>query len=94
MRAIHLSYKGTLVDMMKPAESLPDEYNLQNVEFPPSLEYVLWEVPWTKRLYSVVRNQDTVKLVYNGYDRLPGRPYYSTLSWTNETIFDHLHTAT
>ena len=78
----------------EPTENLPDECDLQNVEVPPSLEYVLWEVPWTKKLYSLVRDRDKVKLVYNGHDRLPGRPHYPNLSWTNETIFDHLHTAT
>ena len=73
-------------------ESLPDECDLQNAEIPPSLEYVLWEVPWMKRLYNVTRGQSqgVVRLVYNGYDRLPGRPHYSELSWTNETVLDHI----
>ena len=77
-----------------PTESLPDECDLENIEIPPSLEYVLWEVPWMKRLYNLVRDRETVKLVYNGYDDVPGRPHYSTLSWTNETVFDHIGIAT
>ena len=93
LRAIHLSYEVRSVDVVQ-TENLPDECDLQNIEIPPSLEYVLWEVPWTKRLYNLVRDRDSVKLVYHNYDRLPGRLYYSNLSWTNETVFDHLHTAT
>ena len=89
LRAIHLSYEVRSVDVVQ-TENLPDECDLQNIEIPPSLEYVLWEVPWTKRLYSLMRDQETVKLVYNGYDHVPGRPHYSTLSWTNETVLDHM----
>ena len=76
----------------KPTENLPDECDLQNIEIPPALEYVLWEVPWMKRLYNVTKEQSRgiVRLVYNGYDRLPGRPRYSELSWTNETVLDHM----
>ena len=67
-------------------------HELNGVEVSPALEYVLWEAPWMKRLYNVTKEQSRgiVRLVYNGYDRLPSRPHYSELSWTNETILDHI----
>ena len=70
-------------------------HELNGVKVSPALEYVLWEVPWMKRLYNVTRERarSIVRLVYNGYDRLPGRPHYSELSWTNETVFDHIGSA-
>ena len=69
---------------------LPDEHVLDADKIPRSLEYVLWEVPYMKRFYRVSRNQETVKLVYTGYDHLPGRNYHPMLSWSNESIFDHI----
>ena len=51
---------------------------------------VVWDVPWTKRLYRVAREQETVKLVYTGHDHLTGRPYYPALTWSNESVFDHI----
>ena len=69
---------------------LPDEHVLDADKIPRSLEYVLWEVPWMKRLYRVSRDQEIVKLVYTGYDHLPGRNYHSMLTWSNESIFDHI----
>ena len=69
-------------------------HELNVVKVSPALEYVLWEVPWMKRLYNVTREQarGIVRLVYNGYDCLPGRPHYPELSWTNESVLDHVDT--
>ena len=69
---------------------LPDEHALDRDKVPQSLEYVLWDVPWTKRLYRVAREQETVKLVYTEHDHLAGRPYYPALTWSNESVFDHI----
>ena len=91
IRAIHVSSDVQNTNF-RSTQSLPDVHELNGVEVSPALEYVLWEVPWMKRLYNVTREQSqgVVRLVYNGYDRLPGRPHYSELSWTNETILDHI----
>ena len=69
---------------------LPDEHVLDADKIPRSLEYVLWEVPWMKRFYRVSRDQEIVKLVYTGHDHLPGRNCHPMLSWSNESIFDHI----
>ena len=36
------------------------------------------------------RSGRTVKMIYTGFDRLPGRAIHDALSWTNESIFDHV----
>ena len=85
LRVIRISYDLQYIDL-RSTKSLPDVHDLNDVEIPPSLEYLLWEVPGMKRLYGVTRERGTVRLVYNGYDGLPSRPYYPKLSWTNETV--------
>ena len=89
LRVIRISYDLQYIDL-RSTKSLPDVHDLNDVEIPPSIEYLLWEVPGMKRLYSVTRERGTVSLVYNGYDGLPSRPYYPKLSWTNETVLDHM----
>ena len=91
LRAFRLSFMSDISDA-QPEElsDLPNEHVLGADKFPQSLEYVLWEVPWMKRFYRVSRNQEIVKLVYTGYDHLPGRNYHPMLSWSNESIFDHI----
>ena len=71
---------------------LPYEYILSDdVKIPEALEYVLWEVPWSIRLYRLTKEHGTMKLVYMGCDRLPGRRYDNSLTWTNESVFDHVN---
>ena len=91
LRAFRLSFMSDISDA-QPEElsDLPNEHVLGADKFPQSLEYVLWEVPWMKRLYRVEREQEVVKMVHTGHDYLPGRPYYPTLTWSNESIFDHI----
>lgn len=60
-------------------------------KIPKTLEYILWEVPWTKRLYKVERSSDdTAKMVYTGGDSLPGRISSPFLPWANDSVFDHM----
>ena len=69
---------------------LPDRHTLNAAEIPGALEYVLWEVPWMKRLYKVERSETVVEIINTGLERLPGRVIYNNLSWTNESLFDHI----
>ena len=69
---------------------LPDEHILNGVKIPEALEYVLWEVPWAKRLYKLTKKHEVTKLVYMECDHLPGRSYHPSLTWTNESVFDHV----
>ena len=89
LRVIRISFDLQYIDL-RSSKSLPDVHDLYDVEIPPSLEYLLWEVPGMKRFYSVTRERGTVSLVYNGYDGLPSRPYYPKLSWTNETVLGYV----
>lgn len=75
----------------KTSMGIPDVLDLNVAKIPRALEYVLWEVPWMKKLYKVERaHEGAARMVYTGRDRLPGRPSSSTLTWSNESVFDHI----
>ena len=75
---------------MEGIDELPDNHDLKALQIPQALEYILWEVPWAKRLYRVERSNTDAKMIYTGLERLPGRSVHNTLSWTNESVFDHM----
>lgn len=89
IRAFRLTYMCGSYD--KTSKGIPDVLDLNVAKIPGALEYVLWEVPWMKKLYRVERGREgAARMVYTGWDRLPSRPSSSTLTWTNESVFDHI----
>lgn len=95
VRAIRLAFRfGTGVGHINEVlQDLPDECRLDG-SIPRSLEYVLWENDWGGKLYTVERGSDSVpKIAYSGLERLPGRFSNSNLTWSNDSIIDHMDTS-
>ena len=90
-RAFRIAYSVSGHDKKtKGFSKLPDKHTLKTTQIPRALEYILWEVPKGKRLYRLEKSDTAVKMVYTGFERLPGRVVHGSLSWTNESVFDHI----
>lgn len=89
LRAFRLSHE--YYDQFGEPAELPDELVLDTTKVAEALVYILWEVPCSKRLYKVERGSDgTVKMVYMGRESLTGRLTSPDLTWTNDSVFDHI----
>lgn len=92
VRAFRLAYTWHGYDgHMEGPPNLPNCHALDAAEIPRDLQYVLWEVPWMKKLYRIERNSDSLAhMFYTGFQQLPKRQTSPYLTWTNESVFDHM----
>lgn len=89
LRAFRLSYEYD--GQVEEPTDLPDKLVLDTTKVPKALEYILWKIPYSKKLYKVESGSDgTVEMVYTGRESLPGRRTSPDLTWTNDSVFDHI----
>lgn len=95
VRAFRLAYSWHGYDgHMEGPPNLPNCHVLDAAKIPQDLQYVLWEVPWMKKLYRVARSFDgSAKMFFTGFQHLPKRQTSPDLTWTNESVFDHMEVA-
>lgn len=76
VRAFRLAYSWHGYDgHMEGPLNLPNCHVLDAAKIPQDLQYVLWEVPWMKKLYRVARSSDgSAKMFFTGFAKAPNEP--------------------
>ena len=94
IRACRLAITCHEYEEIDELKDLPDEYRLNKKKIPPALEYISWEIPWTRKLYTVERERRSTiaKMTYMNTHHLPDRIFNPNLTWTNDSVFDHVGT--